>query len=182
MPFMSFFAPDIAIDLRYAGPDNLTGKPVYPSDACVLAAETAQKLIAAQEIFTQDGYSLLIWDAYRPKSYHEQLYAAAPAGQRQYFADPGKGSNHSRGTAVDCTLIEIATGDLVAMPTDHDELSALARRRRSDRAEEIQKNVDYFTGVMESVGFVGAQSEWWHFDDIHAKDYPLTDYDITVFR
>ena len=173
-------APDIQIDMRYAGSNNLTGAPVYPCDACVLQRETAEKLAMAQQLFAQDGYCLLIWDAYRPQSYHEILYYAAPLEQRNYFADPAKGSNHSRGTAVDCTLL-YADGTPVEMPTDFDELSTLARRYRDDRNEDVQANVDYFTQIMNSVGLVGVASEWWHFNDVNAADYPLSDHDITVF-
>jgi D-alanyl-D-alanine dipeptidase len=58
---------------------------------------------------------LLIWDAYRP--YRTTVKFWKMKHDERYVANPAKGSGHNRGIAVDLTLYEISTGELLEMPT-----------------------------------------------------------------
>src|SRR5215475_8879023 len=61
-------APSILQDMRYAGPENFTGKPVpgYDAPECILKRSAAEALTRAQENAQQRGFSLKVYDCYRP--------------------------------------------------------------------------------------------------------------------
>src|SRR5215475_11860956 len=112
--------PTIAVELRYAGANNLAGRALYPPKTQALVRpEVASRLVAAQAFLWRYNYGLKIWDAYRPKSVQMRLWQAVH--NNDYVADPqvGAGSLHSWGLAVDATLID-ARNRPVRMPTDFD--------------------------------------------------------------
>ena len=41
---------DVAIDLKYAGKDNIVGKKIFLENKCLLHPEAASKLLKASEI------------------------------------------------------------------------------------------------------------------------------------
>jgi zinc D-Ala-D-Ala dipeptidase len=114
-------APSIAQDMRYAGPDNFTGKPVpgYGAAECVLQAAAAKALARAQEKAESLGLSLKVYDCYRPVRAVRAFgaWAEAPEDKRtkhyyprlrksqlvpEYIASQ---SQHSTGFAVDLTIV-----------------------------------------------------------------------------
>ncbi|MTI96147.1 MAG: peptidase M15 [Firmicutes bacterium] len=169
------FVPDLVIELRYAGDDNLLGVPVYFGNYAFLRSQTADKLARANERFMQDGYRLKIWDAYRPRSIHSYLWAEAGEHQH-FFAEPRFGSLHSRGCAVDVTLVD-GLGRELAMPSDFDDFSG-AGARYSQMSPEARENMHYLTEIMEENGFVGIDKEWWHFADSEWWRFPLLDISL----
>src|SRR5690348_2780640 len=81
--------PSIIIDLRYAGPNNVAGRPLYPpGTAPLVRPEVARRLMKAQLFLRRYNYSLKIWDAYRPQSVQIQLWKAA--AQNNYVAEDRK--------------------------------------------------------------------------------------------
>ncbi|MEP6699611.1 MAG: M15 family metallopeptidase, partial [Verrucomicrobiota bacterium] len=89
--------PTIVIDLRYAGTNNMLGRPIYPPGTPALVrASVALRLATAQKYLKPYGYGLKIWDAYRPKIAHAQLWEATQ--NNSYVADPNDpfGSMHTR--------------------------------------------------------------------------------------
>ena len=69
--------PTIVVDLRYAGPNNFTRRPLYPPGMpAMVRFSVAQRLVVAQKFLKKRGYGLKIWDAYRPKAAQEQLWEA----------------------------------------------------------------------------------------------------------
>jgi D-alanyl-D-alanine dipeptidase len=171
--------PRIEVQLRYATTDNFMNRKVYPDNSkALLRTETAIKLVKANAIFEADGYSIKIWDGYRPPEIQEILWEIMP--DPKFVADPKKGSNHSRGTAVDLTLVD-RNGKEVAMPTDHDDFSAEAGRSYTGHLEEVKKNLAYLTDVMKRAGFTTINSEWWHYDDSNASGYGIIDASFDDF-
>ncbi len=170
--------PTIEVDLRYAGEDNFTGRQLYPVALCLLQKGTAEKLISAQAEFRADGYSLKIWDAYRPLSVQENLWEAFP--DSRYVASPEVGSNHNRGAAVDVTLVD-EEGEELVMPTGFDEFVPEAARSYPDIPDEARENMEYLTEVMVGNGFTTIESEWWHFNDENIDEYPLLDVRLEDF-
>ncbi len=166
---------DIVIEMRYAGSNNITGKPVYQSDVAYLRKGTADKLAKANEILLKQGYMIKVWDAYRSKENQQFLYDSAPV--KAVFLNPAKGySNHTRGAAIDCTLVT-PDGKEIDMPSDFDDGTALAKREYSKCTEEQKRNSLILENAMKSVGFLPLKSEWWHFDDAEYKSYkPLDVY------
>lgn len=163
------YIPTIRTQLRYAAENNFTGQVIYDFTDAYLRYGTVQKLSAAQEILAQDGYSLLIWDAFRPVEAQFKLWEIFP--DPAYVANPENGfSSHSRGNTVDVTLVTL-TGDAVEMPTGFDDFSLLADRDYSDVPETAAANAILLEQVMSDCGFKPYSGEWWHFSD--TDSYPV---------
>lgn len=169
----------IVVEMRYAGRDNFTGQPVYPANICVLQRETARKLAAANEEFRERGWRIKLWDAYRPVSQHNLLWQTA-GNYRHFFAHPQVGSKHSRGAAVDVTLVD-QRGIEVEMPSDFDDFSGAGHRFHPGMSQQARENMEYLTEVLERHGFLSLDSEWWHFVDSEWWRYPLLDVDLALF-
>ncbi|HEX2947835.1 MAG TPA: CapA family protein [Clostridia bacterium] len=162
---------NIVTDLRYAGSDNIIGKPVYESGTAYLRKGTADKLDKANKLLLKQGFRIKVWDAYRSQKDHQLLYDNAP--DKSVFMDPRKGpSNHTRGAAVDCTLVTKDGGE-VDMPSDFDDGTALAYRTYEKCTEAQKKNALILQNAMKSVGFIPLQKEWWHFDDSEYRSYTM---------
>lgn len=163
------YLPDIQVDLRYAGEDNFTGQAIYGFTDAYLRYGTVEKLSRALEVLENEGYSLLIWDAFRPVEAQFRLWEICP--DPVYVANPETGySSHSRGNTVDLTLISM-DGEPVEMPTAFDDFSSLADRDYGDVPESAAANARLLEEVMEECGFTPYQGEWWHFSD--TDQYPV---------
>lgn len=169
---------DFVLDLRYATDNNFTGKRVYDAYVAVLQKDTLNKLISANEDFKALGYRIKIWDAYRPGQVQEYFWSIVQ--DRRYIASPYyNGSRHNRGTAVDLTLVD-SKGKELEMPTGFDEFNTTAYRN-AVMTNSAKKNVDLLTEVMVKNGFSPIETEWWHFDDINADNYPIQNYPLSKF-
>lgn len=157
------FMPGAEFDLLFASPNNITGEAMYPPIP-LLEETTADKLMQAYNIFREDGYTIKIYDAYRPKSAQYKLYDIVQ--DSRFIANPYEGNSwHQRGRAVDISLVNLATGEELEMPTPMHTFSLdAARSSYRSWSGEAQKNVDYMTEVMTSVGFGTLETEWWHFE------------------
>jgi D-alanyl-D-alanine dipeptidase len=164
--------PSIAIDLRYASENNVAHRPLYPlGTPALVRASVAERLVVAQKYLKEKGYGLKIWDAYRPQSTQEKLWEATH--NRSYVADPkeGVGSMHTRGAAVDATLVD-AAGREVPMPTDFDNFTPAALLQYEGRDQMVRANLKLLQKAMAHGGFYGLRTEWWHFCAPDWKKYP----------
>ena len=163
------YLPDVQVSLRYATADNFTGTVIYDFSDAYLRCGTVKKLTAVMDILSRDGYTLLIWDAFRPAAAQFQLWNACP--DSRYVADPRKGfSSHSRGNTLDVSLLR-TDGSAVEMPTDFDDFTPLADRDYCDIPEPAAANAQYLETVFTECGFRPYQAEWWHFSD--TDSYPV---------
>ncbi len=164
----------IAVDLRYASPHNFVGRDLYsPFDCAWLHRDAAAALEKAVAWLAQarPGFTALVLDALRPQRVQEQLWDALDGtGLRIYLAEPGRGSIHSFGMALDITLLD-AAGREVDMGTGFDDLSERSQPGKEQellaRGELTQAQVDnrqLLRDAMAHGGFVGISSEWWHYD------------------
>lgn len=158
--------PSLVIELRYATVRNGAGGALYPSGfPCLLRPEVARKLLFAQRLLRDRGLGLKVWDAYRPMAAQRELWRRV--GRQRYVADPdaGSGSMHTRGVAVDVTLVDLATGRELPMPTDFDQFSldAVGIYRGPDPV--VRENLRRLHRVMVAAGFLAQYREWWHFTD-----------------
>lgn len=155
--------PDILVELRYGGPENFLNKPIYEFQEAYLRRGTVKKLAAVQADLRSRGLGLKIWDAFRPVSAQFALWKQMP--DSDFVADPRKGySNHSRGNAVDVTLVD-ASGRELPMPTAFDSFLPQARRDCAFLPEPGAGNSELLCAVMEEHGFHAYEGEWWHFAD-----------------
>lgn len=164
----------IAVDLRYATTANFLGRDLYsPLDCAWLHAEAAAALeqAAGWLALRWPGYRLLVLDALRPQRVQEQLWLALQGTDLLgYIAEPGRGSIHSFGMAVDLTILD-EQGCELDMGTAFDDLSE--RSHPALEAELLASgaltatqtgNRQLLRDAMAQAGWVGIPTEWWHFD------------------
>lgn len=161
--------PDIRVDLRYATPDNFTGRTIYPFREAWLRYGTVCRLKKAQELLSARGLGLLVWDAFRPAAAQFRLWEVCP--DDNFVANPEKGfSPHTRGHTVDVTLVD-ADGVPLEMPSEFDDFSSRAGRDYTDASPAAGRNALLLERTMAACGFRPYSEEWWHFADI--DDYPV---------
>ncbi|NTW48260.1 MAG: D-alanyl-D-alanine dipeptidase [Chlorobiales bacterium] len=173
--------PSIRVELRYAASDNFTGKPIYENARCLLRRAVAERLSRVQKRLEKQGFGLKIWDAYRPVSAQEKLWKVTPPKRRLYVSNPAKGSKHSRGAAVDLTLVDLKGNDL-PMPTEYDAFTVRAQSNYSQLSKEVVQNRTTLHNAMKAEGFIPASGEWWHFSDPGWRKYPLLDLSFEAIR
>ncbi|MHB1128191.1 MAG: M15 family metallopeptidase [Bacillota bacterium] len=168
---LSEFIPDLIVEIKYATTDNFTGIVLYESEKAKLRKPVAEKLKNAQRQFREMGYSLKVWDAYRPPEVQFKLWEIQP--DARFLVNPTKGfSNHSRGTAIDVTLVD-NNGNELPMPSEFDFFGKEANRDYSEVTPGKAANAKLLEKVMVKNGFTSIWNEWWHFDDAGSKQYPV---------
>lgn len=168
--------PTLQVQLRYATADNFLGEPVYPADARArLQRPAAEALVRAQRALGAQGLGLVVLDAYRPWSVTKLFWDATPPAQREFVADPDKGSRHNRGCAVDLTLCDLATGQSIEMPSDYDEFTPRAYPDYPGGSSRQRHYRELLRRTMEAEGFAVYAREWWHFDYRGWQRYAVLD-------
>ena len=168
--------PAIKLDMRYATVNNFTGRVLYDEARAFLAAPAAQAVARASKAAQADGFGLTIYDAYRPWRITKKLWDATPVGpKKEYVANPKRGSKHNRGCAVDLTLHDLRTGQLVEMPSEFDDFSEKAHRDYMGATPAALINRARLQRYLEAEGFVGLSNEWWHFDFTGWEQFPVMD-------
>ena len=90
----------------------------------------------------------------------------------EFVADPRRGSPHSRGAAVDLTLID-AAGRELQMGTPFDDFTSASHHGSSGVSAEAQRNRTLLLGLMTAAGWDFYRNEWWHYQLFNARSYPL---------
>lgn len=167
-----------AIDIKYGTTDNFTKRILYKTPISVININTAKKLIKANNTFKKYGYHIKIFDTYRPFSVQKLMWDLCT--NKKYLADPKKGSNHNRGAAVDITLVD-KNGVELLMPSSYDEFSNRAHINYKSPNKKAMANRELLSKIMLQNGFKRISTEWWHFDDVNYKKYPLQDIQLEAF-
>lgn len=195
--FVDEFVPGIRWDAKYATWDNFTGKPVdgYLAHRIVGTKALCAALETAGEKAASLGFGLLLWDGYRPqravecfvrwsrqpedgrtKSRHYPNISRAEMFEKGYVAAR---SGHSRGSTVDLTLYDLATGDLAPMGGGHDLMDPLSHHGASGITEDEMRNRQHLRSVMDACGFSSYDSEWWHYT-LKDEPYPADYFDFPI--
>lgn len=161
---------DIVIDLKYSTFNNFTSKKIYSNNNLYLNYIALEHLILAIEIAKKVGYRLKIFDGFRPKESQIKLWNCLP--NDKFICPPKKGSPHSRGVAVDLTLIDKNNLEL-DMGTDFDEFSSLSFHSCHHISRKAFQNRIKLLGIMTSAGWDFFRNEWWHYQLFNSKKYPL---------
>ncbi len=167
--------PRMKIELLYATENNFVGRAVYNFQECLVLKPVAEGLVKVQDELELQGLGLKIWDGYRPLSV-QQIFWDIVQDDR-YVAPPWKGGRHTRGTAVDVTLID-SHGNELPMPTPFDEFTDRAHRNHVSLEKERDHNRKLLEDLMHKHGFIGLPTEWWHFDLLGWEDYPVLNIDF----
>lgn len=165
---------NVEISLSYATTDNFTGTPVYNNPVCYLHREAAEALCRAIDAARELGYGIRIYDAFRPSEAQWTLWNHTP--DPDFLADPRRGSPHSRGVAIDLTLID-AAGKALEMGTAFDAFTPLSHHGNTDIPVTAQHNRLVLLGLMTQAGWDFYRNEWWHYQLFNSRDYPLVSND-----
>lgn len=170
----------IIIDLKYATQDNFTGKIVYPFKTCLLRKETAEKLSKANRQLSESNYRIKIYDGYRPPYAQEIFWNLI--GDERFVANPNKGGSiHSRGGAVDVTIVD-KNGNELEMPSKFDDFTEKASRKNGTMSVIVCQNLNLLTSAMKENGFDCIDTEWWHYNDIELAKYKILDVNPDLFK
>lgn len=165
--------PSITLDIKYATAHNFMGKAMYSQARAFARKPVADKLKDIQNALKAQGLGLKIFDGYRPYAVTVDFYKQTK--EKNFVANPNKGSIHNRGCAIDLTLVDLKTGKELEMPTAYDSFSPKAAPNYEPVSNNARKNRAILIQVMEKNGFKVLSNEWWHFDFIGWQNYPLMD-------
>ena len=165
--------PTIRLDIRYATKNNFLGKAVYKQSRAFLQRPAAAALVRVSQALRKQGYGLVVFDGYRPWSVTKVFWDATPADRKIFVADPSKGSRHNRGCAVDLSLFDLTTGELVKMPGEYDEMTERSHINYECATPEAKRFREILRAAMEAEGFAVYEPEWWHYDYKDWKEYPI---------
>ncbi len=160
----------VSIDLRYGTDDNFTGKPVYRNPRCFLHRDAEALLARAADLASRQGLKFKIFDAFRPSEAQWVLWNHTP--DPEFLADPRRGSPHSRGVALDLTLVD-GMGRELAMGTGFDAFTPLSHHGNVALPEDAQRNRFLLLGLMTAAGFDFYRNEWWHYQMFDSRRYPV---------
>jgi D-alanyl-D-alanine dipeptidase len=172
--------PSIQVDLVFAtGDQPITDIPVimYKKDTpAYICKEAAYALAKVQQELKIYGYGLKIRDAYRPlwaqKILWEEVLKLNLPNPEDYISDPiVEGGRHTRGTAVDLSVVDLHSNQEILLPPFC--FGELAHRDYYGPllTEEQIKNQDFIRSIMIKHGFSTIRAEWWHFDYLGWQEY-----------
>ena len=191
------FVPHIIQEIRYYSTYNFIGDRIdgYEEPCALLTKEAARALKgASNELFVQ-GYRLKVFDAYRPAPAVKQFvlwgiedqdirmkpYFYPNLEKQELFAKGyiAKQSSHSRGSAVDLTLLDMKTGKEADMGSPFDLFSEISHPDYRGITDEQYENRMTLRKAMLRNGFQPIDCEWWHFS-LRDEPYPDVYFEFPV--
>lgn len=161
--------PGIYAELPYATDNNFFHTVLYDFTEPQLRSGTLQKLKRAQAELRTRGYSLKVWDGFRPYRAQCKMWELYP--HEGYVSNPQTGYlGHPRGNAVDVTLVK-EDGTHLEMPSEFDDFTDRANRDYSNATDAAREHAMILELAMINAGFRPFYGEWWHFTD--TDEYPV---------
>ena len=160
----------VELAIKYATADNFTRKPVYRRASCYLHPEAEILLQTAVKIASGLSLKIRIFDAFRPSEAQWLLWKHKP--DPNFLADPHHGSPHSRGAAIDLTLVN-SSGEALDMGTQFDSFTPRSHHGNMQISSEAQRNRALLMGVMTTAGWDFYKNEWWHYQLFDSRKFPL---------
>lgn len=175
------YVPHIVQEIRYYSTYNFIGERIdgYEEPCALLTQEAARALKAVSGELIVQGYRLKVYDAYRPACAVKQFVLWGIEDQdirmKPYFYSElekqelfrkgyiAKQSSHSRGSAVDLTLLDMKTGKELDMGSPFDLFSEQSHPDYKGITDEQYENRMLLQNVMVRNGFQPIDCEWWHF-------------------
>ncbi|MBP5657381.1 MAG: M15 family metallopeptidase [Clostridia bacterium] len=191
------FVPQAIQEIRYYSTYNFIGDRIdgYEQPCALLTAEAARALKSAANELAVQGYRIKVFDAYRPACAvrHFVLWGIEDTDVRMKpFFYPGlekqelfakgyiaKLSSHSRGSAVDLTLLDMATGKELDMGSPFDFFGEISHPSYTGITPEQYENRMILQRAMLRAGFEILDCEWWHFK-LKNEPYPDTYFEFPV--
>lgn len=191
------YVPGIVQEIRYYTTYNFVGDRIdgYEEPCALLTREAARALKAVSGEVNAQGYRLKIFDAYRPACAvrHFVLWGIEDLDLRMkpyFYPDLEKQelfkrgyiaarSSHSRGSAVDLTLLDMETGKEVDMGSPFDLFDERSHPDSRAVTQEQYDNRMLLRRAMLRNGFAPIDCEWWHFA-LAQEPYPETYFEFPV--
>ena len=191
------YVPQIVQEIRYYSTYNFIGDRIdgYEEPCALLTVEAARALKAVSAEMIVQGYRLKVFDAYRPAGAvrHFVLWGIEdldlrmkpyfyPDLEKQELFAKGyiaKMSSHSRGSAVDLTLLDMQTGKELDMGSPFDLFSEASHPDYRGITQEQYENRMRLRNSMIRNGFSPIDCEWWHFS-LKDEPYPDTYFEFPV--
>ena len=191
------FVPQIVQEIRYYSTYNFIGDRIdgYEEPCALLSIEAARALKAVSNELIVQGYRLKVFDAYRPvcavkhfvlwgiedQDIRMKPYFYPELEKQELFAKGyiAKQSSHSRGSAVDLTLLDMKTGKELDMGSPFDLFSELSHPDCREITQEQYENRMLLRRAMLRNGFQPIDCEWWHFS-LKEEPYPDTYFAFPV--
>ncbi len=190
--------PEIIIQVDYSTINNFTGQvvPGYKATKALMARTSAEALGRVQEKALSQGLSLKVFDAYRPVKavsfFQEwaQLPETNPEIKARYYPTftrmdlfekefIAKQSSHSRGSAVDLTLVSLKTGEELDMGSIFDYFHEVSHTDSPLITELQRQNRTLLKTLMGGEGFRNFFQEWWHFS-LRPEPFPNQSFDFDI--
>ena len=190
--------PDALLEIRYYSTFNFVGSRIdaYEAPVAYLTIEAARALKKASDDLKKQGYVIEIFDAYRPQSAvdHFKRWAKdleATEMKPYYYPNVEKSelftlgyiagkSAHSRGAAVDLTIVDMMSGQELDMGSAFDFFGEVSHSEHTEGLTEAQiRNRLILRKAMTANGFKPLAEEWWHFSLIE-EPYPNTYFDFPI--
>lgn len=194
---LSDYAPEILLEVRYFGADNFVGERIdgYEAPVVYMTRQSAAALRRVQSRLSQFGLGLKVFDAYRPQRAVDHFVRWAedlddermksrfyPQVEKANLFSDGyiaARSGHSRGSTVDLTLVELASGEELDMGTPWDFFDLASWPDSTQVSAQQQANRLLLRSLMLAAGFQPLSTEWWHFTLLN-EPYPETYFDFPV--
>lgn len=195
--YLDEWIEDCIIDAKYAGTDNFMGRPAdgYAQPLVVASTEVARALVGVADALRAQGWLLKVFDAYRPQRAVDDFcrWGADMQAQRrkpiqfpridkaQMFEQGyiARKSSHSRGCAIDLTLVCAATLQEADMGTCFDFMDPMSWPESTAVTPAQRENRRILREAMLAGGFEPYNCEWWHFS-VCPEPYPGTYFDFEV--
>lgn len=191
------YVPGIIQEIRYYSTYNFVGDRIdgYEEPVALLTIEAARALKRVSNEVNAQGYRLKVFDAYRPATAvrHFVLWGIEDLDLRMkpyFYPDLEKQelfkqgyiasqSSHSRGSAVDLTLLDMRTGREVDMGSPFDLFSEASHPDSRAVTDAQRENRMFLQSAMIRNGFKPIDCEWWHFS-LADEPYPDVYFDFPV--
>jgi len=189
--------PDLHVNLRYRSSENFIGRPVdgYEGSRLILTREATEALVMVQDQLRAAGLSLLVYDGYRPQRAVDHFVRWAKdlsdqVNKPAYYPDVDKGtlfeqgyiadhSGHTRGSTLDLTICDAASGEPLDMGTPWDHFGPESWPGYADITPRQRASRLLLRLLMLDNGFKPYEQEWWHFT-LANEPYPETYFDFPV--
>ena len=189
--------PDVILEIRYYSTYNFVGARIdgYERPLALITREAAKSLREVSDELKAKGYRLKIWDAYRPQRAVNHFIRWAedvqdttmkaifyPMVDKSQLFEQGyiyARSSHSRGSTVDLTLVEEATGKELDMGSPFDWFGVESHPDYRPLTYMQSTNRLILRDAMLRHGFEGLDSEWGHFT-LANEPYPDTYFDFPI--
>ena len=194
---LSDYVPGIVQEIRYFSTYNFIGDRIdgYEEPCALITIEAARALKAVSNELNVMGYRIKVFDAYRPAGAvrHFVLWGIEdldlrmkpyfyPDLEKQELFSKGyiaKQSSHSRGSAIDLTLLDMRTCKELDMGSAFDLFSEVSHPDYKGVTQTQYENRMLLQSVMVRNGFLPLDCEWWHFV-LKDEPYPDTYFEFPV--